>query len=55
MSSRKDGGEDLLDDFVLADDDLLQFFLHQFPMLAELLQHIAQAARFSCGHANVPF
>ena len=28
----------------LADDDLLQFFLHQLPMLAELLQDVAQAA-----------
>ena len=55
MPAREDGGEDLLDDLVLADDHLLQFFLHQLPMLAELLQHIAQAARFYCGHAKVPF
>jgi hypothetical protein len=31
------GGEDLFDHVGLADDDLLQFVLHQPPMLAELL------------------
>jgi hypothetical protein len=31
----------------LADDDLLQLFLHQPPMLAEFLQDVAQTARLS--------
>ena len=44
MAAGEDGGEQLLDDFVLADDDLLQFLLHQTPMLAEFLQDLAQVA-----------
>ncbi len=48
VAAGEDGGEDLLDDVVLADDDLLQFFLHQPPMLAELLQNVAETAGF-CG------
>ena len=38
----KIGGEDLLDHVVLADDDLLQFFLHQPAVLAELLQDVSE-------------
>ena len=49
MPAGEDGGEELLDDFVLADDDLLQFLLHELPMLAELLQDVAETALF-CGH-----
>jgi hypothetical protein len=45
MPTGKDGREDLLDDVVLADDDLLQFFLHELPVLAELLQDVSQATR----------
>ena len=33
-------------DLVLADDHFLQFLLHELPMLAELLQHVAQTAGF---------
>ena len=46
MAAGEDGGEDLLDHVVLADDDLLQFFLHQLPMLAELLENVAETAGF---------
>ena len=49
VASGKDGGEDLLDHFVLADDDLLQFLLHQPAVLAELLQNVSQAARLGRG------
>jgi hypothetical protein len=28
----------------------LQFFLHQPPVLAELLQHVAEVSRFHSGH-----
>ena len=44
MAASEDGGEHLLDDFVLADDDLLQFLLHQLAMLAELHKDFAQVA-----------
>ena len=46
MPAGEDGGEDLLDHVVLADDDLLQFLLHQPAVLAELLQDVAETARF---------
>ena len=46
VAAGEDGGEDLLDHVRLADDDLLQFFLHQPAMLAELLQHVAEVSRF---------
>ena len=52
MPAREDGGEDLLDDFVLADDDLLQFLLHHAAVLAELLQNIAQAPLFDGGDGS---
>jgi hypothetical protein len=42
MPTREDRGKDLLDHVVLADDDFLQFFLHELPVLAELLQNIAE-------------
>ena len=45
MPAREDRREDLLDHRVLADDDLLQLALHHQPMLAKLLQHVAQIAR----------
>ena len=44
VAAGEDGREDLLDDVVLADDDLLQLLLHQLPMLAELLQDVAETA-----------
>ena len=46
VAAGEDGGEDLLDHLGLADDDLLQFLLHQPPMLAELLQDVAETAGF---------
>ena len=55
VAAGEDGGEHLLDHLVLADDDLLQFFLHQPPVLAELLQDVAQASRFHGGHAKGSF
>ncbi len=42
MPAGEDGGEHLLDDLVLPNDDLLQLLLHQLPMLGELLQDIAE-------------
>ena len=45
MPAGEDGGEDLLDDLVLADDHLLQLLLHQLAMLGELLQDVAEIAR----------
>ena len=42
MATREDGSKELLDDLVLADDHLLQFLLHQLPMLAELQQNIVE-------------
>jgi hypothetical protein len=38
-------GKDLLDDVGLPDDDLLELFLHQLSMLAELLKDISEASR----------
>ena len=56
MAAGEDGREDLLDDFVLADDHLLQFFLHQPAVLAEFLENVAQTAGFCRGRvvAGVP-
>jgi hypothetical protein len=54
MAACKDGGEDLLNDIALADDDLLQLFLHELPMLAELLQNVAEAAGLG-GQTRRPF
>ena len=53
VAAGEDGGEDLLDHLVLADDDLLQFLLHQPPVLAELLQDVAEAAGFDGGHGGM--
>ena len=44
----KMAANNLLDHVALADDDLLQFFLHQLPMLAELLQDVSEAAGLGC-------
>ena len=44
VAAGENGGEDLLDHLVLADDHLLQFFLHQLAMLAEFLENVAQTA-----------
>ena len=46
VAAGEDGGEDLLDHLVLADDDLLQFLLHQPAVLAELLQDVAEVSGF---------
>ena len=51
MAAGEHGGEHLLDHVRLADDHLLQFFLHQPAMLAELLQHVAQISRFCSAHS----
>jgi hypothetical protein len=42
VAARKDRGEDLFDDIALADDDLLQLFLHELAVLAEFLQDISE-------------
>jgi hypothetical protein len=42
MSAGENGGENLLDHVGLADNDFLQLFLHQFAMLAEFLQYVAE-------------
>ena len=54
VAAGEDGGEDLLDHVALADDDLLQFFLHQPPVLAELLQDVAETARLGGQRAVIP-
>ena len=43
MPAGENGGEQLLDHFALPNDDLLQFLLHQLPMLAEFLQEVSEA------------
>ena len=50
VAAGENGGEDLLDHVVLADDHLLQFFLHQPAMLAEFLKNVAEVSRFHGGH-----
>jgi len=52
VAAGEDGREDLLDHFILTDDHLLEFFLHQTAMLGELLQHVAKAAWFG-GQGNL--
>ena len=52
MPPGEDGGEDLFDDLRLAHDDLLQFLLHEPPVLAELLQHVAQTAWLNGGQGK---
>ena len=42
MPPRKNRGEQLLNHLILSDDDLLQFLLHQLPMLSEFLQYLAK-------------
>ena len=46
MPAGENGGQDLLDDVVLANDHFLQLFLQQAAMLAEFLEDVAEAARF---------
>jgi hypothetical protein len=41
VAAGEDGGEDLLDDVLLADDDLLQFLQHDLAVLGKLLQNVA--------------
>jgi hypothetical protein len=44
----------LLDDVVLPDDHLLQFFLHQLSMLGELLEDVVERLRTGGGgHAAI--
>ena len=50
MPSGEDGGEKLLDHLVLADDDLLQFLLHQAAVLAELLEDVSETSGFGGRH-----
>ena len=50
----ENGGEDLLDHVVLADDDLLQFLLHQPAVLAEFLENVAQTARLGGRQRETP-
>jgi hypothetical protein len=45
MPARKDCREQLFDHIVLADDNLLQFLLHDLPMLGKFLQHVTKAFR----------
>ena len=48
MSPSKNCCKDLLDHFILSDDDLLQLLLHDPPLIGELLKDIAQASLFAC-------
>ena len=54
MPAGEDGGEELLDHFVLPDDHLLQLLLHELAMLGEFLQDVAQGLGFggSSGHVG---
>ena len=45
MAAGEDRGEELLDDVVLSDDHLLQFLLHQLPVLAELDEDVVEGFR----------
>jgi hypothetical protein len=53
MPAREEADEDLFDHLALADDHLLQLFLHELPMLAELLENVAEATGL-CGQRAVP-
>ena len=46
MAPREDCRKNLFDDIVLSHDDLSQFLLHQFAVVTEFLQDIAQASLF---------
>ena len=52
MAAGENGGKHLLDHFILTDDDFLKFFLHQPPVLAELLQDVAEVSCFSDRHED---
>ena len=58
VPTRKDGGKNLFDDFILTDDHLLQLFLHDASMLAEFLENVAQAFLLGChvliAHPDIP-
>jgi hypothetical protein len=41
VTTCEDGGKDLLDHFVLANDHLLQLLLHDQSMLSEFFEYIA--------------
>ena len=50
MALGEDGGKELFDDFVLADDHFAEFASHLVAMLTEFTQQIPDAlGRFSCG------
>jgi hypothetical protein len=51
VAAGENGGEDLFDHLVLADDDLLQFLLHHPAVLAEFLQNVAKVSR-GCGQGR---
>src|SRR5690606_36111585 len=46
VTASEDGRKQLFDDLRLANDDLLQFLLHQQPMLPEFLKDVSQTALF---------
>jgi hypothetical protein len=46
MTAREDGGEQLLDHVVLADNHSLQFLLHHLPVPGKFLEDFSQALRF---------
>ena len=48
----KMAANNLLDHVALADDDLLQFLLHQLPMLAEFLQDVSETTGLGGDNAN---
>jgi hypothetical protein len=41
VTPRENGGKDLFDHLVLADDHLLQLLLHDQPMLTKVLENVA--------------
>jgi hypothetical protein len=49
VAASENGCKQLLDHVLLSDNDTLQFLLHHLPVMAEFLQHVAQAALFG-GH-----
>ena len=53
MAAGENRGEQLLDHVALADDDLLQFLLHQLAMLAEFLQEVSEATGLG-GQTRIP-
>ena len=50
VSARENRREQLFHHVLLADNHLLQFELHQLPIMDEFLEQIAQAARLACRH-----